>query len=680
MKKKIGFIISAILLIVVIAGGIYFFVGSDPKDSYTIEESKWIEDNKNSAIDIYMPSDVSILTYNGNGVLFDFSTYLSEKTGLNVSPIAYQLSSVPENENSILLVDKVNDGDIEILEDEYVLIGKNKVLYNSKNQIENLVIGVLKDEYQSIFDTLNNATVKYVQYNSKEQLLTALSTDRVNAIIGLKTFYLNDILTNNYHINYHLYDLKKVYVFRFDNNDELLSSIIKKEYNKFNKEEFNSSFNNQLLSTYVSTKNITEKEITELNSKTYNYGYISNGLFDNTIKGSLSGKNYNLLKLFASFANIDMKYKDEYSNLEKLNEALQNGEIDFYFNNTSFNVDKYGMSTVNSIKSNIVLLTKNNSDIYITDLSGINNSVYVLKNSQIEKYLVDNKVDVNSINSYKEIVKSKKLSKDTIIAIDLTTYEYYKTRGLSNFYVNYIVPLDLNYGFNTTKDNKLFNDLLDFYMEYSNVNSLASINYSDQYEYEGLNIILLILVIVLSLVLIIQFFEKIKSFFKYMIKNRKSILSKDEKLKYIDNLTSLKNRTYLNDNIEKWDNSEIYPQIIIVIDLNNIAYINDNFGHEEGDKVITEAANILIQTQMPRTEIIRTDGNEFLIYMVSYEEKKALSYIRKLNKEFKGLTHEFGAAIGYSIINDAIKTIDDAINEATLDMKTNKEIMNEEEK
>ena len=66
--------------------------------------------------------------------------------------------------------------------------------------------------------------------------------------------------------------------------------------------------------------------------------------------------------------------------------------------------------------------------------------------------------------------------------------------------------------------------------------------------------------------------------------------------------------------------------------------------------------------------------------MIDYEEKKAVAYIRKLNREFKNLTHGFSAAIGYSIINDPIKTIDDAVNEATLDMKTNKEIMMNEEK
>ena len=129
--------------------------------------------------------------------------------------------------------------------------------------------------------------------------------------------------------------------------------------------------------------------------------------------------------------------------------------------------------------------------------------------------------------------------------------------------------------------------------------------------------------------------------------------------------------------MEKWDNSGIYPQAIVIVDLNNVAYINDNYGHEEGDKVIKEAASILIQTQIENTEIIRTNGNEFLVYMVEYDEKHVVSYIRKVNKELKELSHGFGAAIGYSMIVDELKTIDDAINEATIDMKNNKEEVQE---
>ena len=137
-------------------------------------------------------------------------------------------------------------------------------------------------------------------------------------------------------------------------------------------------------------------------------------------------------------------------------------------------------------------------------------------------------------------------------------------------------------------------------------------------------------------------------------------------------LTSLKNRNYLNTHMNEWNDNKVYPQAIVVIDLNNIKYINDNYGYEEGDSVIGMASNILINTQLENTDIIRTDGNEFLVYMVGYDDKKVIAYIRKLYKELQQLPHEFGAALGYSMIEDDIKTIDDAINEATLDMRKNK--------
>lgn len=62
-----------------------------------------------------------------------------------------------------------------------------------------------------------------------------------------------------------------------------------------------------------------------------------------------------------------------------------------------------------------------------------------------------------------------------------------------------------------------------------------------------------------------------------------------------------------------------------------------------------------------------------MVYLVGYEEKRIVSYIRKLYKELNNLPHNFGAAVGYSMRTDDIKTIDDAINEATLDMRSKKE-------
>ena len=127
-------------------------------------------------------------------------------------------------------------------------------------------------------------------------------------------------------------------------------------------------------------------------------------------------------------------------------------------------------------------------------------------------------------------------------------------------------------------------------------------------------------------------------------------IKKEDKMKYIDQLTSLKNRNYLNENIANWNKNTIYPQATIIIDLNQVRNINDTLGYEQGDAQIKAAANVLIKTQLDNTDIMRTDGNEYLIYLVGYQEKQVVSYIRKLYKEFKNLPYEHGAAIGYSMI------------------------------
>ena len=111
----------------------------------------------------------------------------------------------------------------------------------------------------------------------------------------------------------------------------------------------------------------------------------------------------------------------------------------------------------------------------------------------------------------------------------------------------------------------------------------------------------------------------------------------------------------------------------MVVDLNKIQEINDLYGYNEGDRQIKAAANILVKTQLDNSEIMRTDGNEFVIYLVGYSQKQISNYIHKLNKEIKKLPYDHGAEFGYSMIMDDIKTIEDALNEAVEDMKKQKE-------
>ena len=72
-----------------------------------------------------------------------------------------------------------------------------------------------------------------------------------------------------------------------------------------------------------------------------------------------------------------------------------------------------------------------------------------------------------------------------------------------------------------------------------------------------------------------------------------------------------------------------------MIDLNNVKYVDDNYGHEKGDKLIVDAAGILINSQLENSEIIRSDGNEFLIYLVGYSDSQVSTYTKNYLKNLK---------------------------------------------
>ena len=302
-----------------------------------------------------------------------------------------------------------------------------------------------------------------------------------------------------------------------------------------------------------------------------------------------------------------------------------------------------------------------------------NQKVMVLKNTKIAKLMLENEIEVKEYQTLNSMLNN--LNRDYLVVIDKEVYNTYKATTLKEYEEVYSDILDTNYTYKIRdiSDNNVFAKYFNFYLSYIDENHyMNEINYKmfDLNNKSRLGINITIICILLIVILSIVFTLKNKN---KTMKKAASGVSKENRIKYIDMLTSLKNRNYLNDSIEKWDECGVYPQAIIIADLNNIAYINDNYGHAEGDNVIKEAASILFSNQIENSEIMRTNGNEFLIYLVNYDEKQVVSYIRKLNKELKELSHGFGAAIGYSMINDGLKTIDDAINEATLDMKTNKE-------
>ena len=671
MNKKIGIIAIIVILVLGSIGVVRFFTKEDQKTTLTVVEKKWIEDNKNKVIDFSALNNIPIVSDNGSGLLFDFLNALETDTELEFNKLSYESNSNPQSNYSLTKKEKIDSNDLLLYQDNYVLVTKEKEYYTDIDEIKDLNIGLLSNDSEKIQEYLVGSTnITYKPYNTNDELLTALNNNEVNAIALPKLDYLENILNNDKYISYNITEYKINYVITLGDNDRL-NKILTKYFDKWQETEYSNSLNKYLANTYFTYKEISEKTQTEFRSRRYTYGFVTNAPYDININGSLKGLNHELINNFAETAGIEIDYK-QYSSIENILKDFEAGKIDLIlnnFNNSGLKLETY--KTIPVYDSKITIVTNKDTDLVVNNISSLKEyTVLTIKRSKIARYLKANDIKTKEFDNIKDLIANIKSSQ--IAAIDEYTYDYYVRSDLKDFKNLQTLDMNNNYGFISKENNKILNEFFDFYLSFINTKEKILGSYKDLLltNNNSKNLQLILSCIVIVLLAIAGIITKIIFGKK---KDINSKLSKTDKLRYVDTLTSLKNRNYLNDNMTAWDNSEAYPQSVIIIDLNNIAYINDNFGHAEGDKIIVEAASILINHQLKDSEILRTNGNEFLIFIIGHDEKSVVTYIRKLNKEFKELSHGFGAAIGYSMINDEIKTIDDAINEATIDMRNNKE-------
>ena len=660
MKKRNNKVIVLIVVAVLFAVSLLIFILNYSKDnsSFSILEKKWINDNTSNVLDISVYNDVPVYGKSGKGVIFDLLDDFTTTYGINFNKISYSVDSSSNlNKNAFRVLnnnENLTNKDILLYEDNYVLVSTEEEVINNINDIDNHTVAVLKTDLNTVSNDLSEVKkISYLQKENVNELEEALKNKETNYVIVPYNMYMDFILKNDLHILYHLSDISKKYVLTIENKTFL--DIMKKYYLGYQKNKQQTSYKTNFLSEFFYDKEITEADRMSYNSSSYNVGYITYMPFTGKEEKDLVGTLSNYLSGFEDLFDVDLKVK-YYNNIEELKKDLSSGELDLAFanfNKNGLNIDT--ILTTNLFEEKYVVLST--EPFAINSIKGLKDKeVITVKNTYINDYLNTNSIKNTGYNNTDDLLRN--IKNKSIVVIDKATYDYYKTRKFSDFKVIYEGVLPYNYSFmiRDVNKNKIFSEMFTYYT--SSVN-YDTIKYKDNtnskiYEFSLLIIIFLI------------FFIKKK-------KENSTIVTNNDKLKYIDTMTSLKNRAYLNLKIKEWDDNVIYPQAFVIIDLNNIKDINDSHGHEEGDTIIKKAASTLIVNQEPNTDIIRTDGNEFLVYMVGYSEKDVISYTRKIYKELKELPYGYGAAIGYSMIMDDIKTVDDAINEATIDMRNKKE-------
>lgn len=665
-KKSIIIIIISILVVIGIAIGLYFILND--KDKLTVSERNWVNQNIGTIQNINVINNVNVFGKNGSGVFYDFISDFETEYGLSINLITFNEGSNPSG-ISFGVKNIVDDNDILFYTDHYVLVGKNNDYISTEEDLNGKNIDILSKDLSYVSKYVKKASnVVFKQFENIDEILLDMNENETYMLVPLME-YLDTILSKDYKVVYHFSDIKEYYVLSL--SDDKLSSVLKKYYNKWNN-EFDNVYNDNLFKTFTSAMNITDTEVDSMQSITYNYGFVNASPYEVILGGKYGGIVAVYLSNFSKFADIEFNFV-KYKTFNKFMKAVNNKDIDLYFNYYNFTDDFYQTDGI-SIEY-VIAARRDNSTVIKSIYSLIGETVYVQENSKIYDYIKNiSDINIKTFSTTKDLFKLNK--KDVFIILDKNTFDYYSDNKLDNYTGRYEDFISNEYTFKVRTNSALYR-LLDKYIGVMDENKLVIEGLNNHYDtIKSGNIItkiaeyiLLILLLVVLIIFII--FKKSK---KISIARK---IKKDDKMKFIDQLTSLKNRNFLNENIETWNNNTIYPQTIVVIDLNKIQEINDLYGYNEGDKQIKALANILVKTQLDNSEIMRTDGNEFVIYLVGYSQKQVSNYIFKLNKEIKKLPYEFGAEFGFSMIQDDIKTIEDALNEAVEDMKKNKENSNE---
>lgn len=127
----------------------------------------------------------------------------------------------------------------------------------------------------------------------------------------------------------------------------------------------------------------------------------------------------------------------------------------------------------------------------------------------------------------------------------------------------------------------------------------------------------------------------------------------------VDGLTGLFNRETLFSDIERMGRS---ITAIVEFDMNGLKYLNDNFGHTEGDKGIKTITTIIKEVAKKDMYLYRVGGDEFAILAVNSSEEDIKETIANFNEKLSKTSYY--CSVGYSYRGNENKSFDEMNKEA----------------
>ncbi|WP_430885304.1 sensor domain-containing diguanylate cyclase [Fusibacter sp. JL216-2] len=170
----------------------------------------------------------------------------------------------------------------------------------------------------------------------------------------------------------------------------------------------------------------------------------------------------------------------------------------------------------------------------------------------------------------------------------------------------------------------------------------------------------------------------------YQIKNKYYKLTLENQAR-VDALTGLFNRRYANELLQY--NIDLISRqngnlSLVYIDLNNLKFVNDTYGHEMGDLMIKSAAKAMMKSVRKTDVIGRMGGDEFMIVLPDCTISKLQEIMGRIERRFEEvgraeLGQSWSMSWGFSQWTKEDDTVTDLVDRADNAMYRHKKIFKE---
>jgi diguanylate cyclase (GGDEF)-like protein/putative nucleotidyltransferase with HDIG domain len=140
-----------------------------------------------------------------------------------------------------------------------------------------------------------------------------------------------------------------------------------------------------------------------------------------------------------------------------------------------------------------------------------------------------------------------------------------------------------------------------------------------------------------------------------------------EYLSFHDALTGLYNRRFFEEEMKRLDTPRSYPLTIIMADLNGLKLTNDAFGHNEGDKLLKQVANLFRVYLREEDIAARWGGDEFVVLMPNTTPTEAEKIVKRITQGGNKLNTDKGIlsiAFGWDAKTDSTMNFEDVFKNA----------------